>query len=131
MSEIPYRIITGHRSDSRLLFTEEEQHLYVQKRRRKTKNGYKIEYICYQTILCKQSTSDNPIPKCTAGIEVENGICRRKKKPHSNHCHHKAIYDDLQSRHKINNDCMALKNLLEGLTESIPAQKIFTRELSK
>lgn len=124
MNQLTYVMVKGHRSDSALLFVPQEQHLYV----KKCERFNKTEYICYQTILCKSSS----IPeKCTSRVQIKNGICTRKRNGHTTHDNHKIIYNDLITRHKINDACIALKDMSKDLCISVPDRKIFTRELAR
>lgn len=124
MERLPYVMVRGCRSDAFLLYTTKEQHLYVKKYERNNKT----EYVCYQTILFKRTAS---VGKCTSGVQVKDGICTRKKNGHTSHESHKKIYDDLITRHKINDACISLKDMCEDLCITVPARNIFTREIAK
>lgn len=116
--------VKGQWSDALLLYAPQDQYLYV----KKCECGGKIEYVCYQTILCK---SDAGAQRCTSGVQVQNEICTRKKNGHTLHASHQRIYDDLVTRHKINDACIAFKEQCEDLGMSVPAKQIFIREMAK
>lgn len=124
MAEVPFIMVKGHRRNALLLFAYEDRHLYVRKYRR---NG-KEEFVCYQSILRK---SDTCAKACAAGVIFQNSICSRKKIKHSRHEHHQSIYDDLVTRSRIIDRCISLKDAREGLVFSVPAQDIFTLEMSQ
>lgn len=117
-------MVKGHRSDALLLYVPQAQHFYV----KKCERGGKKEYVCYQTILCKHDTGGQ---RCTSGVQVQNGICTKKKSGHTSHASHQNIYADLITRHKINDACISFKEQCEDLGMSVPAKKNFIREMAK
>lgn len=118
---ISFKIISGHRSDGSLLWSPDEDYLYF----KKCERGGKIVYECYQTMLRKRKNIETLTPACTADVFVSDGVCKRRKKEHIQ------LFNDLQTRCAINETYLSLREQCQDLCMSIPAQKIFTRELSK
>lgn len=125
---LPYKMITGHRRNANLLYSLNEKYLYVKKKVHN--NTGKQDWVCYQEILCK--TDPKAIP-CSSRVllDPKTNMCTPKKIPHTNHLNHEILEKDLLTREKVYDDCIALKNLTDGLSLSIPAGEIFTRELAK
>lgn len=117
--------VKGHRKNSSLLWISVEGHLYFRKYNRRGKK----EFSCYQNIL-KQNPK-NQANKCSAAVEVQPGQCIRNLKAHSCHPDHRKIFDDLQSRNAIIDVCAKMKKIVKGLLIKVPAQEIFTLEMSK
>lgn len=125
MEAVAFQKIKGHREDSVLLWVPDECHLYVRKYNRREKEVFE----CYQRILKKNSK--NQAIECAAMVEIKDGICTRVYKQHACHPNHKQIFDDLQARNSIIDTCVAMKKTVEGLPVNVPAQAIFTLEMSK
>lgn len=125
MEAVAFQKIRGHREDSILLWVPDEGHLYVRKYNRRGKEVF----ACYQSILKKNSK--NKAAECTATVDIKDGVCTRMYKRHACHPDHKQIFDDLQARNSIIDTCVAMKKTIEGLPFNVPAQGIFTLEMSK
>lgn len=124
MTSVAFELIRGHRIDSTLLWIPAEQHVYYKKC---TRNG-KVEYECYQTILRKR---DHEVPYCTAGAAIEDGVCTLKLKGHTAHPNHRQIVNNLNARNNVLDRCVAMKEITKDLCVNVPAQNIFTMEMSK
>lgn len=122
---LPYEIITGHRRDSRLLWSPSEKILYF---RRKVANG-KEDWGCYQEMLRKTDASVIP---CSSRVLVDpaKSLCTPKQICHSYHQNHERLYKDLVSRNNIVDSCVNLRNDLAGLSAEVPVADIFTREMA-
>lgn len=122
-----YEILLGHRSDGNLLWIQEEKNLYIKK---KTHKSGLEDWICYEQILQRNKTET---ASCTSRVLVDRQtkLCTRKKIEHIQHPNHDVIYKDLQTRNKIIDDSIAMRNLCEDLSVNVPAFDIFTREVAK
>lgn len=125
LKNIPYEIIPGHRRDAQLLWSPDEKYLYF---RKKIDNGME-DWGCYQEMLRKKNPGAT---SCSARLSVDRSrpTCSSKSMAHSAHNNHELIYMDLISRNKIVDDCINLKNAVEGLSIDVPVADIFTRELA-
>lgn len=119
-------MIIGSRMDSQLMWVPEERHLYH--RKRETSNG--VEWTCYQNILVK---GKKDAIKCTSSVIVNGKTCTRKniQNEHTKHGDHTKKYNDLISANNIKTDCIKLSQMCKGLSISVPAYDIFTREMAK
>lgn len=126
METVSVKIIPSSRSDGFLLWAPGEKHLYFKKCTHKNKTE---DWICYQEMIAK---SQKDVVPCTSRLLVDRSTltATRKRIPHSEHENHEMVFKDLQSRTKINDECIQLKKLCEGLSMDVRAQDIFTRELA-
>lgn len=115
MESLTFEIIRGHRIDSTLLWVPAEQNLYYKKC---TRNG-KEEYECYQTILRKNGKTEYKPAYCTAGAVVKDGVCNHKVNGHTNHSNHTEIFINLNSRNKILDRCIAMKDITDEVSHSV------------
>lgn len=129
-TSLNYEFLTGERRNTQLLYVPSHKCLYVKKRANKNS----IDYICYQTILAKNKTTNanSIIPHCTASVKIDNkGICMAKEKAHIVHGNHEILYRDMKTKNNFLDEVVTISKQLENLPIDVPNRDIFTRELSK
>lgn len=69
---------------------------------------------------------------CTARVKIDGqGKCLRNKVNHSKHDNHESLKKDMISKNRFIDKCIEFKNVAEGLPVKVPANDIFTVELSR
>lgn len=129
MAQLIYNKIRGKRRNASLLWIPQDKYLYVRHREHTDKSKGE-DWICYQTILHKK---DKSVVNCSSAVNIKNEMCTRKnvQNPHTNHNNHQIIYNDLITLNNIKDNCIAAKQLGEGLSMNISTCDIFTREIAK
>lgn len=110
-----FKIVSGKRRNSNLLYTIDEKFLYVKK------HVYldKITYNCYEK-------------KCGVKVIVQNNICNKNlsSKTH-NHPNHENLCKELEIKNSIKRKCGDLTELLNSNSLHSNIRKIFNEECSK
>lgn len=123
------RIIQGIKEGSQLLHVLPEDMLYVKKVER---NG-DVEWICYQTILCKpKKNKKEQSVMCTARIKQRrDGTFERMGKPHTNHTDHESIRRDMKKRNNMKTACRRIQQQHPEEAHKISERHIFQREIAQ
>lgn len=102
--------------------------IFYDSRKRTTVNG--DVWTCYQSILTKNQKN---AVKCSSSVLVDGEFCsqRNVRNPHSNHGNHQKKFDDLVSSNNIKKNCIEMGKMLQGLSISVPAYDIYTKEMAK
>lgn len=147
-----YQLIKGFRRNANVVWSPQERYLYAHQCERNNR----IEYICYQKILhdqyvvrknkekmkkknkkCKENSKyifkkKEKVLNCSARIKIDaNGQCHRNTVEHSNHANHESLKKDMVTKNHIIDRCIEFKNVAKDLPIKVPANDIFTIELSR
>lgn len=80
----------------------------------------------------KENKEEMKVLNCTARVKIDKkGNCTRNNVPHSRHDNHENIYNEMVTKNGIIDKCVEFKKVAKGLSIKVPANDIFTLELSK
>lgn len=145
-----YRFVTGFKG-SKLVYTD--KHLYNLKCNRPNGN---VEYICYQTILCKQMKKEKTQsigsqsegmkqlemklakqdtgcqPNCSARVIIKpDKTLSRNKIHHTNHDNHEVIVSDLESIDEMEKVCTFMRENIPLSAHKVSPKDIFLQVMAK
>lgn len=116
MESLVYKMITGKKSNSVLLYVIEEKQLF----KVKSKTNKKTYYVCYEK-------------KCSARLELSvNGFCSRPKKyTDHNHGNQESKYNEITCIDDIRKDCLTAASVLGDVNALSGIRCAFKRTCEK
>lgn len=110
----------------------EENRKKMKKKKEKNKQSKKNKKRKKKKNKREKNKKEKKVLNCTARVKVDStGQCSRNKVNHSHHHNHESLKKDMMTKNNIIDRCLEFKNVAKGLPIKVPANDIFTLELSK